>query len=168
VLGRSALRPERWWARAVVAAGLVAFGLFEVAYSARESLGNVRALAAAGNGAGPAGYYRQRPEWAHYLEAARWLREHAGAGDVALARRHFALYVYSGRYADKYRFDTTEDEIAYLTAGTAQKYVVEDAFEYLRGDFAPLPAALRARGGDLVLRFETAAPAVRVWQLVRP
>jgi hypothetical protein len=85
-----------------------------------------------------------------------------------MSRRHFALYVYSGRTTDKYRFDVTEEEVAYLTAGTARKFVVEDAFDYLRGDFAPLPAALRARGGDLVLRFETVAPAVRVWELVRP
>ena len=146
-------------------AALVAFAAVEGSYAAREAAGNVRALAAGG---GPAGYYRHRPDWAHYLEAAAWLRGHAAPDDVALARRHFALYVYSGRFAEKYRFDVTDDEIAYLTSGAARKYVVEDAFEYLRGDFAPLPVALRARGGYLRLRFETAAPHVRVWELVRP
>ncbi|MGH2370305.1 MAG: hypothetical protein ACRDI2_19190, partial [Chloroflexota bacterium] len=117
---------------------------------------------------GPARYYARRPEWGHYLAAAAWLRAHAGPTDVAMARRHFALYVYSGRFSDKYRFDTSEAELAYLLSGTARKFVVEDAFDELRGDFGPLPAALRARGGDLVLRFETAEPAVRVWELVRP
>jgi hypothetical protein len=86
---------------------------------------------------------------------------------MAMARRHFALNV-QRRYADKYRFDTSEEELAYLLSGTRRKYVVEDAFEVLRGDFAPLIGALRARGGDLRLRFETAEPAVRVWELVRP
>ena len=126
---------------------------------------NVTALQ---RGPDPAAYYDDRPEWAHYLEAATWLRRNAGPTDVAMARRHFALYVYSGRYADKYRFDTSEDELAYLTAGSARKFVVEDAFDYLRGDFAPLQPALRARGGDLVLRYETPVPRVRIWELVRP
>jgi hypothetical protein len=125
-------------------------------------------MAAAGSGTNPSGYYRQRPEWSHFIAAADWLRDNAGPSDVAMSRRHFALYVYSGRKSDKYRFDVSEEELAYLTAGMARKFVVEDAFDYLRGDFAPLPTALRARGGDLLLRFETATPAVRVWELVRP
>ena len=165
--GTPSLQGRRAWPRVVAAGGVLAVVLFEAAYSARDAAGNLRALAAAGGG-GAAGYYQDRPEWAHYLQAADWLRGNAGRDDVALARRHFALYVYSGRHTDKYRFDVTEDELAYLLAGTARKFVVEDAFDYLRGDFAPLPAALRARGGDLVLRFQTAEPAVRVWELVRP
>jgi hypothetical protein len=153
------------WTRVVLGVCLALFAAAEALWAVREVAGNVRALA---GGAAPAAYYRARPDWAHYLEAAAWLRHNGGPGDVAMARRPFPLYVYSGRYADKYRFDTSEEELAYLTAGAARKYVVQDAFAELRGDFEPLPAALRARGGDLVLRFETAEPAVRVWELVRP
>jgi hypothetical protein len=149
---------------ALVGAGLVLFVFLEGAYAGREALANQRALRAA---PGAAGYYAARPQWARYLEAAAWLGEHAGPQDMSLGRRHFALYVYSGHYADKYRFDTTADELDYLFAGTMRKYVVEDAFPELRGEFGPLPAAVRARGGDLILRYETAAPAVRVWELVR-
>jgi hypothetical protein len=109
-----------------------------------------------------------RVVWGVKLAAGAWLREHGGASDLTLARRQFALYVYSGRPVDKYRYDTTEEELAYLFSGDTRKYVVEDAFGELRGDFGPLPGAVRARGGDLRLRFETAAPAVRVWELVRP
>ena len=137
----------------------------ETFWALRDVSRNVTALR---RGSDPAAYYDDRPEWAHYLEVASWLRRNAGPTDVAMARRHFALYVYSGRYADKYRFDTTEEELAYLTSGSARKYVVEDAFDYLRGDFAPLQPALRSRGGDLILRYETPAPRVRVWELVRP
>ncbi|HEU5318051.1 MAG TPA: hypothetical protein VFX49_18205, partial [Chloroflexota bacterium] len=144
----------------VAAACAVLLGL-----GVRDAAANVVRLK---RGAAPSAYYADRPEWARYLEAADWLRDHATPGDVAMARRHFALYVYSGHYSDKYRFDTSPEELAYLTEGTARKYVVEDAFDFLRGDFAPLPAALRARGGDLLLRYETAAPPVRVWELVRP
>ncbi|MGI8424677.1 MAG: ArnT family glycosyltransferase [Chloroflexota bacterium] len=135
------------------------------ALGARDAAHNMTALS---RGSDAPAYYEDRPEWAHYLEAAAWLRRNADPADVAMARRHFALYVYSGRFVEKYRFDTTEDELVYLTAGSARKFVVEDAFDYLRGDFAPLPATLRARGGDLVLRYETSAPRVRVWELVRP
>jgi hypothetical protein len=169
-VARRAPRPEarRLAARVLPAsfgAGLVLLAVMEGAYAGREALANVRLV---GEGNGAAGYYRDRPLWAHYLQAADWLRQNAAPGDVALARRHFALYVYSGRYVDKYRFDTPPDEMAYLLSGSMRKFVVQDAFDELRGDFAPLPAALRARGGDLVLRFETAPPAVRVWELVRP
>jgi hypothetical protein len=160
-------RRDRRLPVAFAAAGVLAAAVFEAGYGAREAAGNLRAAAAAGAG-GAAGYYQTRPEWAHYLEAARWLDQNAGADDVALARRHFALYVYSGRTTDKYRYDVSDDELAYLTSGSARKFVVEDTFGYLRGDFAPLPSAVRARGGDLVLRFATAEPAVRVWELVRP
>jgi hypothetical protein len=150
----------------VLALGL-AFALFEALYTARESATNVRALAA---GADPAAYYRSRPDWAHYLEAAAWVRDHAGPGDVALTRRHFAFYVYSGHFTDKYRFDVSDDELEYLTHGLGsgeRRFVVEDAFAELRGDFSPLPPALHTRGYDLQLRFESAPPAVRVWELMR-
>jgi hypothetical protein len=150
----------------VLALGL-AFALFEALYTARESAANVRALAA---GAAPAAYYRSRPDWAHYLEAAAWVRDHAGPGDVALTRRHFAFYVYSGHFTDKYRFDVSDEELDYLTHGLGsggRRFVVEDGFAELRGDFSPLPAALQARGYDLQLRFESAPPAVRVWELMR-
>jgi hypothetical protein len=133
--------------------------------SVRDAASNVTRLQ---RGAAPSAYYADRPEWARYLDAAGWLSENASPSDVAMSRRHFALYVYSGHYADKYRFDTSPEELAYLTAGGARKYVVEDAFDFLRGDFAPLPAALRSRGGDLILRYETDSPRVRVWELVRP
>ena len=155
---------RRPWDAALAGGVTVACAGFAL-LAARDVARNVAALQ---RGSDPAAYYDDRPEWAHYLEVATWLRRNAGPTDVAMARRHFALYVYSGRYADKYRFDTTEDELSYLTAGTARKFVVEDAFDYLRGDFAPLRPALRARGGDLVLRYETPAPTVRVWELVRP
>ncbi|MDQ3702351.1 MAG: hypothetical protein M3442_15740, partial [Chloroflexota bacterium] len=154
-----------WWTLRAVGAGVVLVTLLEGAYAAREGFANAAALSAGG---GPAGYYRERPAWARYLEAADWLREHAGPRDVALARRHFILYVYSGHYADKYRFETSEEELAYLMSGSARKLVVEDAFAELRGDFAPLPDALRRRGADLRLRYQTAPPVVRVWELVRP
>ena len=150
--------------RGLIAAGLVLFVALEGAYAGREALANQRALRTA---PGAAGYYAARPQWARYLEAAAWLGDNAGPEDMALGRRHFALYVYSGHYADKYRFDTTADELDYLFSGSMRKYVVEDAFPELRGDFGPLPAAVRARGGELILRYETAAPAVRVWELVR-
>jgi hypothetical protein len=139
-------RPRRWrrapghLAPRVVAAGVLLFALLEGAYAGREAMGNARAMR---SGGGPAGYYAARPEWARYLEAAAWLGDNAGPGDVALARRHFALYVYSGHFADKYRFDTTPDELDYLFSGTARKYVVEDAFDVLRGDFGP-PSGGRA------------------------
>jgi hypothetical protein len=155
------LRP---WVSGLVAAGIVGFALLEGLYAGREVLQNRSALALGG---GAAGYYAGRPEWGRYLEAAGWLRENAGEGDVALGRRHFLLYVMSGRYADKYRFETTPEELDYLFSGTRRKLVVEDAFSELRGDFAPLHAAVRGRGGDLRLRYETGAPAVRVWELVR-
>jgi hypothetical protein len=155
------LRP---WISGLVAAGIVGFALLEGLYAGREALQNRSALALGG---GAAGYYTGRPEWGRYLEAAGWLRENAGEGDVALGRRHFLLYVMSGRYADKYRFETTPEELDYLFSGTRRKLVVEDAFSELRGDFAPLHAAVRGRGGDLRLRYETGAPAVRVWELVR-
>lgn len=158
-------RVWRAWGVRAVGAGVALLALFEGAYGAREAQANLSALSAGG---GPAGYYRRRPEWARYLEAADWLREHAGAQDVALARRHFILYVYSGHYVDKYRFETSDAELAYLLSGSARKLVVEDAFEELRGDFAPLPEALRARGAGLHLRFQSEAPAVRIWELVRP
>ena len=93
--------------------------------------------------------------------------ENAGEGDVALGRRHFLLYVMSGRYADKYRFETTPEELDYLFSGTRRKLVVEDAFSELRGDFAPPPLRRAGAGRDLRLRYETGAPAVRVWELVR-
>jgi hypothetical protein len=163
----SRLRPAmrlRPWVSGVVAAGIVGFILLEGLYAGREALQNRSALALGG---GAAGYYAGRPEWGRYLEAAGWLRENAGEGDVALGRRHFLLYVMSGRYADKYRFETTPEELDYLFSGTRRKLVVEDAFSELRGDFAPLHAAVRGRGGDLRLRYETGAPAVRVWELVR-
>jgi hypothetical protein len=149
----------------LVAAGIVGFALLEGLYASREVLQNRRALALGG---GAAGYYAGRPEWGRYLEAARWLEENAGEGDVALGRRHFLLYVMSGRYADKYRFETTPEELDYLFSGSRRKLVVEDAFSELRGDFAPLLPAVRARGGELRLRYETGAPVVRVWELVRP
>jgi hypothetical protein len=164
----SARRIDRRLPAAFAAAGMLGAAVFEAGYGVREAASNLRAVAAAGAGGGAAGFYQTRPEWAHYLEAARWLDQNAGRDDVALARRHFALYVYSGRTTDKYRYDVSDDELAYLTSGTARKFVVEDAFDYLRGDFAPLPSTLRGRGGDLVLRFATAEPAVRVWELVRP
>ncbi len=154
--------------RGVLAAAVAGTLAFEGAYALREAAANVRALAGTADGHDAPGYYRQRPDWAHYLQAAEWLRANAGPSDVALARRHFALYVYSGHPTDKYRYDVTPDELDYLFSGTQRKFVVEDAFDVLRGDFAPLPAAVRARGGDLVLRFETGDPAVRVWELVRP
>jgi hypothetical protein len=145
-------------------AGLACLGF--VLYAARGSAGNIRALSHSDS---PATYFAERPEWSHYLQAAEWLHNNAQPSDVAMARRHFAIYVYSGHFADKYRFDTSDEEIAYLLSGSARKYVVEDGFDYLRGDFDPLPVALRRRGGDLRLRFETATPAeVRVWELVRP
>jgi hypothetical protein len=155
----------RWRLEPVVAAGIVVALVVEAVYSARASWGNAQALAAGG---GPAGYYGARPEWARFITAAGWTREHLEAGDVLMSRRQFQLYVYSGHYTEKYRFDTTAEELAYLTAGTARRYVVEDAFGVLRGEFDALPVALRRRGGDLLLRYETADPPVRVWELVRP
>lgn len=172
VLGALALRDRLAKRRAtkqtverLAAAGVVTACVLLAALSLRDGIRNLTALRRGGT---PAAYYADRPEWAHYLEAAQWLRQNAGADDVAMARRHFALYVYSGHFVDKYRYDTTDEELAYLTAGSARKYVVEDAFDYLRGDFAPLPRALRARGGDLLLRAQTALPEVRVWELIRP
>jgi hypothetical protein len=161
---RRAPTTPRWWPHAVAAGALLAVGA-EVAFNLRVTAANQHALAAGG---GPAGYYRERPEWSRFLEAAAWLRQHAAPDDVVMARRHFAVYVYTARFSDKYRFDVTPEELAYLTAGTARKFVLEDAFDELRGDFSQLPPALRARGGDLVLRYETAPPAVRVWELRRP
>src|SRR5205823_11438826 len=151
----------------VVLALGAAFALFEAAYAGREATGNLRALS---GGTSPAAYYRARPDWAHYLAAAAWVRQNAGPDDLALTRRHFAFYVYSGHYTDKYRFDVSDEELDYLTHGfdgSTRRFVVEDAFEELRGDFEPLPAALRARGFDLRLRFESAPPVVRLWELVR-
>ena len=56
---------------------------------------------------------------------------------MALGRRHFLLYVMSGRYADKYRFETTPEELDYLFSGTRRKLVVEDAFSELRATSPP-------------------------------
>jgi hypothetical protein len=161
---RRVVWPHLWWTRAL-SGGLLLFGTAEIAVAGRDAAANVRLVSSAG---GPAGYYRDRPDWAHYLQAAAWLRGQTSPDDIAMARRHFALYVYSGRSTEKYRFDTSEEELAYLLSGMARKFVVDDAFDVLRGDFAPLIGALRARGGDLLLRFETREPAVRVWELVRP
>jgi hypothetical protein len=137
----------------------------EASYGAWRASGNLYGVV---SGTTPAQYHAAQPEWAHFLEAASWLRENTAPSDVVMTRRHFALYVYSGRQTEKYRFDTSEEELAYLLSGTSRKYVVEDAFDYLRGDFALLPTELRWRGGDLLLRFQSAEPTVRVWELVRP
>jgi hypothetical protein len=158
------IRTAAAW-RPVVPVAVLAPCVLFFALSVRDGLVNLSRL---GHGPSPADYFSDRPEWAHYLGAAAWLRDNASPTDVAMARRHFALYVYSGHYADKYRYDTSDEELAYLTAGLARKYVVEDAFDFLRGDFSPLPTALLSRGGALVLRYETSAPSVRVWELVRP
>ena len=86
-----------------------------------------------------------------------------------MARRHFAMYVYSGRLTAKYRYETKDDEMGYLLSGTATKFVVEDAFAGARGDFSLLPPALEAIDGGLELVYTTPRdPPVRVWRLERP
>ena len=86
-----------------------------------------------------------------------------------MARRHFAMYVYSSRLTAKYRYDTDDYEMGYLLSGTATKYVVEDAFAGARGDFSLLPPALAAIDGGLELAYTTPRdPPVRVWRLERP
>ena len=119
--------------------------------------------------ADPAEYYRFDPQWSTYLQSAAWLRENIGENDVIMARRHFAMYVYSGRLTAKYRYDTDDYEMGYLLSGTATKFVVEDAFAGARGDFSQLPPALAARNGSLKLVHATPRePPVRVWRLIRP
>lgn len=117
----------------------------------------------------PAEYYRFDPQWSSYLQSAQWLRENIGENEVIMARRHFAMYVYSGRMTAKYRYDTDDYEMGYLLSGTATKFVVEDAFAGARGDFSKLPPALAARNGGLDLVYATPRePPVRVWRLLRP
>ena len=46
-------------------------------------------------------------------------------------------------------FDVSDEELDYLTHGfdrSARRFVVEDAFQELRGDFGPLPVALGQPG----------------------
>ena len=117
----------------------------------------------------PAQYYRFDPPWSSYIQSAQWLRENLSQEDVILARRHFAMYVYSGRLTAKYRYDTDDYEMGYLLSGTATKFVVEDAFAGARGDFSLLPPALAAIDGGLELVYTTPrGPPVRVWRLERP
>ncbi len=119
--------------------------------------------------ADPAAYYSFEPAWSSYLLTAQWLRENLISDDVILARRHFAMYVYSGRLTAKYRYDTDDYEMGYLLSGTETKYVVEDAFAGARGDFSLLPPALESRNGGLDLVYSTPRdPPVRVWRLERP
>ena len=117
----------------------------------------------------PAQYYRYDPPWSSYIQSAQWLRENLSQEDVILARRHFAMYVYSGRLTAKYRYETNDSEMGYLLSGTATKFVVEDAFAGARGDFSLLPPALEAINGGLELVYITPRdPPVRVWRLERP
>ena len=117
----------------------------------------------------PAQYYRYDPSWSSYIQSAQWLRENLSQEDIILARRHFAMYVYSGRLTAKYRYDTDDYEMGYLLSGKATKYVVEDAFAGARGDFSLLPPALAAIDGGLELVYTTPrGPPVRVWRLERP
>ncbi len=119
--------------------------------------------------ADPAQYYQFDPQWASFIQSAQWLRGNTDREDVIMARRHFAMYVYSNRLTAKYRYDTDDYEMAYLLSGTATKYVVEDAFAGARGDFSLLPPALEDRRGGLDLVYATSGePQVRVWRLVRP
>ena len=117
----------------------------------------------------PAQYYRYDPSWSSYIQSAQWLRENLSQEDIILARRHFAMYVYSGRLTAKYRYETKDDEMGYLLSGTATKFVVEDAFAGARGDFSLLPPALEAIDGGLELVYTTPRDSpVRVWRLERP
>ena len=117
----------------------------------------------------PAQYYRFDAPWSSYIQSAQWLRENLSQEDVIMARRHFAMYVYSGRFTAKYRYETYDSEMGYLLSGTATKYVVEDAFAGARGDFSLLPPALEAIDGGLELVYTTPrGPPVRVWRLERP
>ena len=117
----------------------------------------------------PAQYYQFDSQWSSYIQSAQWLRENLGREDVIMARRHFAMYVYSGRLTAKYRYDTDDYEIGYLLSGAATKFVVEDAFAGARGDFSLLPPALEAIDGGLELVYTTTRdPPVRVWRLERP
>jgi hypothetical protein len=117
----------------------------------------------------PAQYYRYDPAWSSYLETAQWLRDNAEPHDVIMARRHFAMYVYSGSLSAKYRYGTEDSEIEYLLSGSATKYVVEDAFSGAKGDFLALPPVLEAINGGLTLVYTTPhEPLVRVWRLQRP
>lgn len=119
--------------------------------------------------ADPAQYYSYDPPWSSYLQTAQWLGVNLAPADIVMARRHFAMYVYSGRLTAKYRYDTDDYEMGYLLSGTETKYVVEDAFAGARGDFSQLPPALEAREGGLDLVYATTRdPPVRVWHLLRP
>ena len=117
----------------------------------------------------PAQYYRFDSPWSSYIQSAQWLQENLSQEDVILARRHFAMYVYSGRLTAKYRYETDDYEMGYLLSGTATKFVVEDAFAGARGDFSLLPPALEAIDGGLELVYTTPRdPPIRVWRLERP
>lgn len=109
-----------------------------------------------------------RPDWAHYLATARWLRDKTPTTGTVLARKHFLLHVYSDRAVAKYRYETSEEELDYVLRQPPPVYVVEDGFVFMRGDFGPLPAALQTRGVRLAPVFETEEPRVRIWQLAAP
>ena len=117
----------------------------------------------------PAQYYGYDPPWSSYLQTAQWLGANLATEDIILARRHFAMYVYSGRLTAKYRYDTDDYEMGYLLSGTETKFVIEDSFAGARGDFSQLLPALEARNGGLELVYTTPRdPPVRVWRLERP
>ena len=102
----------------------------------------------------PPGTTPRAPEWARYLEAAAWLGENAGPEDVALGRRHFLSTSTSGHYADKYRFETTADELDYLFSGTMPQVRGGGRLPRAARRLRP-PAGGRARPG------RRAAPALR-------
>jgi hypothetical protein len=158
-LGSSVKQPA-----AILAAVTLAGALPSLAIDARQSWYNLRHLRD-----DPATYYATQADWSSFLRAAAWLREHAEPNAVILSRKDFLMYVYGGRFSVKYRYSTEPEELELLLAAREPRYIVEDAFDFMVGEFAPLRPALEARGAGLQLVYETPGPrVVRVWRLLQP
>lgn len=149
---------------AVLATAVLVGAVPSLALDARQSWYNLRHL-----GDDPATYYATQADWSSFLRAAAWLREHAEPNAVIMSRKDFLMYVYGGRLSVKYRYSTEPEELEPILTAREPRYIVEDAFDFMVGDFAPLRPALEARGAGLQLVYETPGPrVVRVWRLVQP
>jgi hypothetical protein len=157
---RLALTPGARAAAALVAVTVLGT-LPSVAVDARQSWYNLRHLRD-----DPPAYYRSQPDWAAFLRAAAWLSEHAEPDAVIMSRKDFLMYVYGGRLSVKYRFSTEPEELEPLLHAREPRYIVEDSFDFLIGDFEALQPALEVNGARLQLVHQTPGPqAARVWKL---
>lgn len=147
---------------AVLAAVTLAGAVPSLALDTRQSWYNLRHLRD-----DPATYYATQADWSSFLRAAAWLRQHAEPNAVIMSRKDFLMYVYGGRLSVKYRYSTEPEDLEPILTAREPRYIVEDAFDFMVGDFAPLRPALEARGAGLRLVYETPGPrVVRVWRLL--